>query len=145
MGKIRSMRSRWLSAAVIMAIWICCESISASGQQAAESVIVPGVGVGALALGDPIDATFKKLGMRKATAAWESGSGAGKEVSLQYQDMGMTLVFDSGKSLKQIIVTSPGLLVERSGVQVGGNSTEVIKSYGARDRIIKPLSKSKEM
>ncbi len=113
-----------IAAALFIGVWsyVC--------QAGEETVIQPGTGVGALKIGMPLDAAYRSIGQRKADIARQVEAGATREIWLTYSDMGITLVVNPDKMVERIIVTSPGLLVERNGLRIGSTVTEVEKYYG---------------
>ena len=91
----------------------------------AGSVINPGVGVGTIRLNDNISKVFNNIGQRKADTAKRVDD----EVWMTYEDMGLTLGFDKSQKLKRIIVTSRGLLMEKTGIHVGSKISDVEMNY----------------
>ncbi len=133
MGKIRKVRACAVSTAVaVFLVVVLGRQLPAASL---ETVIQPGVGVGVLKLGDTVDDVYAKLGQRKADRVQRVAYKGRTEIWLTYDDMGMALVYDDArKRLERIVVTSKGLLVERTGIRVGSSGGDVEKYYGGEQR-----------
>ncbi len=113
-------------------IWRLMNPMCFAGE---EGLIQPGTGVGVLKLGDPMSAAFGKLANTKADSAEEVVSEGRSEVWFKYGAMGITLIVDDqAKKILRIIVTSKGLILEKTGLHVGSTAAEVEKSYGPPDK-----------
>lgn len=108
-----------------------------SSKVVADSNIQPGTGVGALKLGDDVEVAHEKIGRRMADKAQRLVYQDVEDVWLSYNDLGITLVFDYRKKLKNIIVTSKGLIVEGTGIRIGSEVDEVERNYGKSNTVRK--------
>ncbi|MBI4649876.1 hypothetical protein HY745_00985 [Candidatus Desantisbacteria bacterium] len=110
-----------------------------------DSLIQPGVGVGVLKLGDtPVDIS-RKLEGKKADIAKKIVYDSTVEMWLSYVDMGVTLIYDTNKSIKSIIVTNKELLLEESGIHVGSAKSNVLKNYKGEKRPIRQINNNIEL
>ena len=92
------------------------------------SYIQPGKGLGVFKIGERYQEIQKKLGKRKPDKTTKVNS---KEMWISYYDMGLTFVFSyKDKILQKIVVTSKGLLVERTGIRIGSSEKNLVKYYG---------------
>ena len=105
---------------------LCSSYLSAQGN----ALIVPGKGVGVLELGEPINFIQQDLDNTEPSNWRVTEEGNKKKVVLSYKDFGLTLVFDfETKRLERIIVMSPNLLVEGTGIHVGSSREEVLRYF----------------
>jgi len=101
-------------------------TLSAQGN----ALIVPGEEVGVLKLGNPIGFITQDLGNIEPSRRRKVEDGTSSEMWLSYKDLGLTLVFDyETKKLKKIVVVTPSLLVEGTGIHVGSKKSEVLEYF----------------
>jgi hypothetical protein len=106
-----------------------CASQEASANRSI-SVMKPGEGLGAIAIGDSIPKVIKKMDDRKPGGGQTVRVGKAVEYWLSYADLGVTFIFDERKELSRIAVKNPGIIVQQSGLRVNSTLGDLERQYG---------------
>lgn len=97
-----------------------------------DAMIIPGVGVGVLKLGERVDKILEKIDSKYAKQ-WRGAkeSGDKKIMWLSLEELGMSLAFDfHTRTLRKILVLTEALLVQSTGIRVGSSEKKVMKYLG---------------
>jgi len=121
----------WYISALILPFTMLPKPISAQG----DAMIIPGVGVGVLKLGEHVDDILKKIGhsdvQQWRTTQVQIEKKIVKMMWLSLEELGMSLGFDyDNKKLEKILVSTKALLVQNTSLRIGMAEKEVKKFLG---------------